>query len=511
MRPEHSREHLFEAISFSSILDQISSAVIITDPGGNIIFWNRRAEEMYQYRSSEVIGSSVFKVVVPESSVDTARQIAGSMKDMGEWKGVFHVRRKDGSTFPAQVYNSVLRGTSGKIVGILGISEDISEKVACQNELRDLSLQSRTERSLRESLLENIPIGVAIVGLDGEVTETNAELIRVWGGIPSDLACRDGGELLAWDANTGQPISSEDWPLNRTLSGGETVAGRKVDIRKLSGRRTTVLMSSAPIMDAEDVMGAVAIFQDINEIQSMQRSLEEKARDLTTSNAELQQFAYVASHDLREPLRMISNYLGLIARRYSDCPLDEEGREYLSYALDGAKRMQLMINDLLAYSRLDSAFRPLAPTDMEEVLLEVMSNLDRLIEESGAVILHDPLPVIMADRTQMVHLFQNLIENAIKFRGEMPPRVEISVHLNPPRWHFTVTDNGIGIPSGQQERLFQMFQRLHTREDYQGTGIGLAMCKKIVERHGGEIYVDSQLGKGSTFHILLPIRRIVYE
>ena len=243
----------------------------------------------------------------------------------------------------------------------------------------------------------------------------------------------------------------------------------------------------------------------IAERKKVEEELKQTTEKLTRSNADLTEFAYIASHDLQEPLRMVSSYLQLIERRYRD-KLDNDGIEFMTFAVDGANRMQSMINDLLTFSRVGTQGKPFAPTDCENVLKQTLSNLQMLIRESQAVVTHDPLPTLMADNTQMVQLFQNLISNAVKFRKAEPPQVHISARLKGDDWEFSVRDNGIGIESQYYERIFVIFQRLHGKGKYPGNGIGLAVCKKVVERHGGKIRVESQSDQGSTFYFTIPVK-----
>ncbi len=226
--------------------------------------------------------------------------------------------------------------------------------------------------------------------------------------------------------------------------------------------------------------------------------LSERAKDLARSNSELQQFAYVASHDLQEPLRMVASFTQLLAKRYSE-QLDDDARDFINYAVDGATRMQTLISDLLNYSRVGTQGKALAPTDCEALFKRVLETLQFHIEESGAVIESDTLPMVMADPQQLGQLFQNLLTNAIKFRGEKPPNLRISTEREGNDWKISVRDNGIGISPEHADRIFIIFQRLHTKTEYPGTGIGLAICKKIVERHGGRIWIEPSPGGGTTF------------
>jgi signal transduction histidine kinase len=234
-----------------------------------------------------------------------------------------------------------------------------------------------------------------------------------------------------------------------------------------------------------------------------EEALARHVEELRRSNAELEQFAYVASHDLQEPLRMVASYAELLAERYKG-KLDDRADMYIKYAVEGARRMQTLIHDLLAYARVTSAARPLQPIDSSVVLADVIQQLRAAIEGSQAEIKSEAMPMVSADEGQLRQVFQNLIANAIKFHGDGPPHVEIRAESTEKRWNFAVADDGIGIPEESGRRLFQMFQRLHTREEYEGSGIGLAISKRIVERHGGSIWFDSVPGKGTTFHFTIP-------
>jgi PAS domain S-box-containing protein len=247
----------------------------------------------------------------------------------------------------------------------------------------------------------------------------------------------------------------------------------------------------------------LVLAKDVAERKRVEEALRQSVAELERSNVDLAQFAYVASHDLQEPLRMISSYVQLLARRYKG-RLDADADDFIGYAVDGATRMQTLINDLLTYSRASARSKAFEATDCVLVLEQTLVNLKEQIRKNSVVVTHDPLPTVMANGSQLAHLFSNLIENAIKFHGDEPPRVHISAKRKGDEWEVLVTDNGIGIEPQYFDRIFKVFQRLHRKNEYPGTGIGLALCKKIVERHGGRIWIESKPGEGTTFFFTIP-------
>lgn len=256
---------------------------------------------------------------------------------------------------------------------------------------------------------------------------------------------------------------------------------------------------SVPVRDKDgDVYRIVGIAEDITRRKRDEQELKDAAAALERSNEELEQFGYVASHDLQEPLRMVTSYLQLLERRYRG-KLDADADEFIHYSMDGAQRMQQLISDLLLYSRLGTRGEAFSPVDSNEVIADVLRNLKVLIAQERAEVTHDDLPKVTVDRGQVVQLFQNLVGNAIKYHGDEAPKIHISAAKSTGGWVFSVRDNGIGIDAKWSGRIFGMFQRLHTPDEYSGTGIGLAVCKRIAERHGGTIWFDSEVGKGSTF------------
>jgi signal transduction histidine kinase len=285
-------------------------------------------------------------------------------------------------------------------------------------------------------------------------------------------------------------MSADNLVFINTISGKHEIAQLAKAFAGMAGRLQESLVSRDELQ------------QEIEVRRKTEEELKNTLVQLNRSNKELEQFAYVASHDLQEPLRMVSSYVQLLAERYKD-QLDEKAQKFIYYAVDGAVRMQMLIQDLLEFSRVSTKGLAIIRIDSNILLAEALANLQTSITASGAEITHDQLPMVVGDRTQIVQVFQNLIANSIKFCTNKPPRVHVSAETSNEHWTFSVRDNGIGIDAKYAEKIFIIFQRLHTREEYPGTGIGLALCKRIVERHGGEIRFESEVDKGSTFSFSL--------
>jgi signal transduction histidine kinase len=285
----------------------------------------------------------------------------------------------------------------------------------------------------------------------------------------------------------------------------DAVIGDQQEHMQNEAYQTIALIMAGLLLSGALAATSVALLRhEIIARLAFETALQERQVELARSNAELEQFAHIASHDLQEPLRMISSYTQLLARRYAN-KLDAEANEFIAYAVDGTKRMQRLINDLLNYSRIASAANPLEPVDLEAALDDTLKDLEIRIEDCGATVTHEPLPTVRADPVQMRQLLLNLIGNGMKFRSpERTPAVRVSAEREGRDWRFGVRDNGIGIETQYFKNLFQIFKRLHSGDEYPGTGIGLAVCKKIVERHGGRIWVESAFGQGSTFLFTLP-------
>ncbi|RDI72211.1 PAS domain-containing protein [Halopelagius longus] len=386
------------------------------------------------------------------------------------------------------VYAVPITDTDGNVFAGMTMAQDITDRKEYERRLAESERRYRT-------LAEHFPNGaVGVYDRDLRYTLTAGRLL--------------GEKLPTSDVLEGQrmpdvfPEHTVDdlEPLFRSaVEEGET----DNTTTEFGGRNWQVWVT--PLRDVDgDVFAGLSFTQDITEQVERERQLEELIEKLEESNERLEQFAYAASHDLQEPLRMVSSYLRLLERRYEGA-LDEDGEEFLEYAVDGADRMREMIDALLKYSRVETKGDPLEPIELDEVLDDVFTDLQLHIEETGADITAESLPRVEGDANQLRQLLQNLLDNALTYSGEEPPRVEITTRRSDGKWVISVSDNGVGIDPEDTDTIFEVFQRLHGREEHPGTGIGLALCERIVERHGGDIWVESEPGEGSTFSFTLPV------
>jgi PAS domain S-box-containing protein len=292
------------------------------------------------------------------------------------------------------------------------------------------------------------------------------------------------------------------WCVNERVFKGETV---RWEVQSPKDNHWYYIVNT-PIYHTDGTISKQAMILDITEIKKTEEELKRLSEELARSNAALKDFAYIASHDLKKPLQTIESFSKLLARRYKG-KLDAKADEFISYIVEGVQRLQMLIKDLLEYSQIETKAKNIKPTDFSFIVEEAMSNMKTAIDESNAVVTYNKMPTIMSDPQQMISLFQNLIDNAINFRSNKAPRVRISAERKGDEWVFAIRDNGIGIDPKDFEKIFVMFQRLHGSTDYPGTGIGLLICKKIVERHGGRIWLESETAKGSTFYFTIPDRQ----
>jgi len=373
--------------------------------------------------------------------------------------------------------------------------------------LSDLAESARSlfdQKELLEVTLASIGDGVVATDIDGRVTFFNrvAQALSGWRG--EQALGHPVGDILRLERSSDDSVAENPaitaMRERRSVdhSSGVVLVGR-------DGQRTHVDVNGAPTFDPEGkLVGSVLVLHDMTERERAERQIRQRTEELARSNRDLEQFAYVASHDLQEPLRAVAGPLQLLQRRYQD-QLDARADEFIGHAVDGATRMQTLIDDLLSYSRVGRFEDPTQPVSAEQALEFALKNLVVVIEETGARIEHETLPVVQAISSQLALLFQNLIGNALKFRRkERTPVIRVRAEPLDGEWRFSVADNGIGISEQYFERIFVIFQRLHTRREYPGTGLGLALCKRIVEHHGGQIWVESTPGEGTTFFFTLP-------
>jgi len=368
---------------------------------------------------------------------------------------------------------------------------------------QEIALQA-SEAKFR-GILEAAPDAMVVADPQGRIQIVNAQTERLFGYRRDELIGHQVSDIIP-DGFAQRLIADAMRTADEALA-QQIGTGIELSARRRDGTEFPIEIMLSPLESAEGILVTVAI-RDITTRKKAEAHLQAEAQllqkmdELNRSNDELEQFAYIASHDLQEPLRMVASYTQLLARRYKG-RLDADADEFIAFAVDGANRMQRLIQDLLAYSRVGTNREALREISSEEALLQALGNLHAAIEESGAIVTHDPLPDVLGDEMQMVQLFQNLVANAVKYHGAATPRVHVSAAREGGRWIFSVQDNGLGIDPQYFERIFGMFQRLHKRKEFAGTGIGLAICKKIVEQHGGSISVESQPGQGSTFRFSL--------
>jgi PAS domain S-box-containing protein len=480
---------------YRGLLEAAPDAMVVVNPSGDIVLLNVQAEKQFGYRRDELVGQKV-KNIIPEGFAE--RLVADGLRSAEDalaqqiGTGIELIAlRKNGTEFPIEIMLSPL---------------DSAEGILVTAAIRDISVRKEAEKHLARmegryrGLLEAAPDAMVVVNQKGDIVLLNVQAEKQFGYHRDELVGQRMKNIIPAgfaERLIADALRSTEDALAQQIGTGIEITGRRKD-----GTEFPIEIMLSPLESAEGVLVTAAI-RDITTRKVAEAHLLYKVEELNRSNEELGQFAYIASHDLQEPLRMVASYTQLLARRYKG-RLDSDADEFITFAVDGANRMQRLIQDLLAYSRVGTKGKELRETSSEEALQRAILNLRGAIADSGAMVTHDPLPPVLADETQLVQLFQNLIGNAIKYQNPGVPRIHISAIKNGGgKWTFSVRDNGLGIDPQYFERIFVMFQRLHKREEFAGTGIGLAICKKIVERHGGEISVQSQPGKGSTFSFAL--------
>jgi PAS domain S-box-containing protein len=482
---------------FRTIAEQTLLGLIITQDG-NVVYTNDSLSNMFGYSKDELLSWT---------EQDLLRKVHPDDLPFIQQK---YIERKKGKKNQILQYEGRVISKNGEIIWFSNLSKGIKYqgKDATIGAMMDITKLKRSEEALKESekkyrlILENVHDLITILNNEYKYEYINEPAyLNILGYSEEELLGKS-----AW--NFVHPEDIEHMTKKHEINTDEfsDINGEDSDILRIrhkNGHYLWLEYKSRPFIDEKGNLKVFCVGRDITERKAAEEKLQESMEDLKSSNQELQEFAYIISHDLQEPLRMVSSFTQLIEKRYKD-KLDNDADDFINYIMEGTSRMHQLINDLLKYSRVETRGGDLQPTDMNFILEKAKFNLQYVIEQSQAKITNDPLQVINADPSQMVQLFQNLISNAIKFNDSKTPEIHISGCINDDTWEFSIEDNGIGIDTKDFERIFIIFRRLHKRDEYEGTGIGLAVCKRIINRHKGKIWVESKLGKGSKFFFSIP-------
>jgi PAS domain S-box-containing protein len=466
---------------FRLSVEAAPNAMIMINRDRLMTLANRKAEELFGYARLELLGQPLEMLVPDRFRADHPARVATFHGDpraraMGAGRNLF-ARRKDGGEVPVEIGLNPIETPQGRLT--LAVIIDISER-----------RRMEVAHDRLAAIVEFSDDAIISKTLDGVITSWNRGAERLLGYTVDEIV---GQSMLKF---VPERLAEEEQQLLARIRDNERIDHFETVRRSRDNREIEVSVTLSPLYGpAGEVIGASSILRDITELK--RRDVE-----LRRSNAQLEQFAYVASHDLQEPLRMVANYTELLAQRYQG-RLDERADKYIQYASDGARRMQRLVTDLLAYSRVGSQGKPLVPVACSPVMASVLHVLEAVLQDAEAVVECDDLPAVLADEGQLGQLFQNLLANAAKFRSERPLKVSVRADQDGAFWRFSFADNGIGMDMQYADRIFQMFQRLHGRGVYAGSGIGLAIAKQIVERHGGGIWVEAELGRGTTFFFTL--------
>jgi len=446
--------------------------------------------------SGESGGMMVRRMLLPLLVLPT---VIGWLRYQGELAGYFP--SAVGVALVAIVYTFL-------ILGLMWFTARSINRVDAHRRAGEKAL-SESEQRLR-SILDALPVAIFLGDPSGNIVFTNPAVEQIWGMRTHVTRDHYGEYQGVWFENR-KPVAPDEWALSHTLETHQPFENELIEIGGSPENSKIVHTFAIPIRDASgSFLGAVVVAEDVTQqiraqeqTRAAKETAEKAAVELARSNRDLEQFAYVSSHDLQEPLRMVTGFMRLLQTNYGG-KLDATANKYIHFAVDGSKRMERLINDLLAYSRVGMGDAELSPVEMERVLDQALANLSISIQESRAQIIREPLPTLRADGQQMLQIFQNLIGNAIKFRAERTPIIQVAAARENQSWVFSIKDNGIGIAPEFQSRVFLIFQRLHTADKYPGTGIGLAICRKIIDRHNGRIWIESTPGQGSNFYFSLP-------
>jgi PAS domain S-box-containing protein len=469
---------------FELVFDESPLGIGLAGPDFVFMRVNDAMCRIFGYSEAEMLGLTFVAVTHPDDVAELTGQAtamySGAAPRMDcRCRGI----RKDGEVIWYQVHASAIKAADGEIRYGIGLVEDITQR--------------KREQELFDTFFSSSADLLCMADFDGHLTAVNPAWTTSLGWTAAELCAVPFADFVHPDDRvpTDEVYASQ-------LAAGAPVIHFENRYRCSDGSYRWLEWNAVTLADQRII---VCNARDTTAVKALAAAAADLNEELSRSNAELEQFAYVASHDLQEPLRMVASYVQLLQRRYRGL-LDDDADEFIGFAVDGANRMQSLIQDLLSYSRLGRRPRPFVPVDTAEVVDSVLQVIGVTIDETGAEIRHGDLPTVRGDLTQLTQLFQNLIGNALKYRGDGPPVVEIAAVRLSDAWSFSVSDNGIGIDPAFGDRIFDMFQRLHGRDEYSGTGIGLAICKRVVDLHGGDIWVEPGPDGGSMFRFTLPLR-----
>lgn len=461
--------------------------------GEDVVVWDDFMHPLFGFDPGEFPGTyqAFLDVLHPDDREQTNHTVRAAIDTDAPFDTQYRVCWPDGELRVVQAKGKVYRDDRGQATRMTGVCWDVTDQVR--------AAQTRARLAAIVEASDDAIIGSSI---DGTITSWNSAAERLYGYSANEAI--DRPVKMIFPDNRQHELEEILDQLRR----GEGIYRYRTERKRKNGSTVEVSLTISPIPNERgEIVGASAIARDITEVMDAERALREANERLRRTNEELQQFAYAASHDLREPLRTVRSFCELLTESYEG-RLDDQADKWLQFMIEGTTRMQALIDDLLQYSRLETTAQPPARTDLNKVMATVLADMQASIEDASAEIQFDELPTIDVEPTQMGQLFQNLISNAIKYRRADPPRIRIAAKRRVGEWQFSVSDNGLGIKGEFREKVFELFKRLHPREKYGGTGIGLAICRKIALRHGGRIWVESEFGNGSTFYFTIPDQRL---
>lgn len=497
---------------YSSLAQAATDAIVITDRSGRIVSWNRGASKMFGYAEQDVLGQPWTLILPPRLRKQYWRELAAvateAAPNLLDHVLALTAQRQTGEEFPIEL--ALARWGTGDDVSVSGIIRDVTERTRVEQALRLSEARFRTT-------FEHAAIGIVVSDKHDNIVEVNPAFARLLGYSPAELLGRAAQQYVhPEDAIAGERL------LAILAQEGRREFKQQERYRRWDGNILWASLTASLVRDEDgEPLLLVRMIEDITDLKAAEAALarsykelerrveertaalKEQTRELERSNAELEQFAYIASHDLQEPLRSVSAFAQLLERRHGQA-LGEEGKQFIHFIVDGTGRMRQLIVDLLTFSRVGSPQKQFEVVSAEEVLRDALGNLSGAIEERGASVSADPLPSVWGNESDLVQLFQNLIGNGIKFNRSDIPQVHVHAREQDDQWLFAVSDNGIGVAPDARERIFNIFQRGVRADEYSGTGVGLAICRKVVEHHGGRIWLESEPGRGTVFYFTLP-------